>query len=106
MLSNKVGSVRPEGRERGKQTLVDLLSTVDLGELLLDELVTLLADGDNLLARLDELGNRSQDLLRDLSGGLVLGESIGVVEGVVCGIVSYLLQIHGEGAARVILESR
>jgi hypothetical protein len=65
------------------EALGDLLAAVDLGKLLLDELVTLLADGDNLLAGGNELGDLSKDLLRDLSSGLVLGEGVGVVEGVV-----------------------
>lgn len=80
-----IGSDKSGGRDGGgvRETLGDLLATVDLGELLLDELVTLRADVDNLLAGNDELGDLSKDLLRDLSGGLVLGEGIGVVEGVV-----------------------
>lgn len=65
------------------EALGDLLAAVDLGKLLLDELVALLADVDDLLAGGNELGDLSKDLLRDLSGGLVLGEGIGVVEGVV-----------------------
>ena len=66
-------------------TLVDLLSAVDLGNLFLDELVALLADGDDLLAGNAELGNLGEDLLGDLGGGLVLGEGVGVVEGVIYG---------------------
>ena len=64
-------------------TLVDLLSAVDLGNLFLNELVALLADGDNLLAGDTELGNLGEDLLGDLGGGLVLGEGVGVVERVI-----------------------
>ena len=65
-------------------TFGDLLSAVDLGELLLDQLVALLADVDNLGTGHAEVRHGSQDLFGDLGGGLVLGESIGVVEGVVC----------------------
>ena len=64
-------------------TLVDLLSAVDLGNLFLNEFVALLADGDDLLAGDTELGNLGEDLLGDLGGGLVLGEGVRVVEGVI-----------------------
>lgn len=64
-------------------TLEDLLSTVDLGKLLFKQLVTLLADIDNLCARHAELRHSSQNLLGDLGRGLILGESIRVVEGVI-----------------------
>lgn len=67
-------------------TLRDFLSAEDLGNLLLKQLVTLLTNGDNLLASNTELGNLGKDLLRDLGGSLVLGESVGVVEGVVCNL--------------------
>ena len=70
-------------RRRRMRTLVDLLAAVDLGDLLLDELVALLADVDNLLARDAKLGDGGQDLFGDLAGGLVLGQGIRVVEGVV-----------------------
>jgi len=63
--------------------LGDLLSSVDLGDLLLDELVSLLADVYDLGAGNTESGNILQDLLGDLRGGLVLGKSVGVVEGIV-----------------------
>lgn len=66
-----------------RRTLGDLLSTVYLGDLLLEELVALLADVDDLLARDAELGHGSQDLLADLGGGLVLGQSIRVGQGVI-----------------------
>lgn len=62
---------------------MDLLSSVHLGNLFLDELVSLLADIDNLGARNDELGYLSKNLLRDLSSGLVLCEGIGVGESVI-----------------------
>lgn len=64
-------------------TLDNLLSTVDLGNLLLEQLVALLADIDNLCAGHAELRHSGQDLFGDLGRGLVLGESIRVVEGVV-----------------------
>lgn len=80
-----VGSDESSGRDGSGvgEALGDLLAAVDLGKLLLDELVALGADVDDLLAGDDELGDLSKDLLRDLSSGLVLGEGIGVVEGVV-----------------------
>lgn len=37
------------GEWEGEHTLDDLLSSVNLGDLFLEQLVTLLADGDNLL---------------------------------------------------------
>lgn len=67
-------------------TLENLLSTVDLGNLLLQQLVALLADIDNLCARHAELRHSGQDLFGDLGSGLILGESIRVVEGVVYAI--------------------
>lgn len=66
-----------------RHTLGDLLASVDLGDLLLEQLVAGLADLDILGARDDKLGHLGQDLLGDLSGGLVLGESIGVAQRVV-----------------------
>jgi hypothetical protein len=71
-----------------RQTLVDLLSSVNLGNLFFDQLVTLLADVDDLGARDDELGHLSKNLLGDLSGGLVLGEGIWVSQRVVCVVMS------------------
>lgn len=65
-------------------TLVNLLAAVDLGNLLLEELVTLLADLDDLGAGDAKLRDLSEDLLGDLASGLVLGQSIRVVEGVIC----------------------
>lgn len=66
------------------RTLGDLLAAVDLGNLILKQLVALLADFNDLGARDAELGNLGKHLLRDLCSGLVLGESVRVVEGVVC----------------------
>lgn len=64
-------------------TLYDLLSTVDLCDLLLQELVTSLADCDDLLSGSAKSSNGLQDLLGDLSSALVLGEGIRVIESVV-----------------------
>lgn len=64
-------------------TLLDLLAAVDLGHLLLDELVALLANLDDLLAGDAEVLDSSQNPLRDLGSRLVLGQGVGVVEGVV-----------------------
>lgn len=69
-------------------TLGNFLAAEDLGKLLLDQLVALLADGNYLLASDAELGDLGENLLRDLRGGLVLGKGVGVVEGVVCELVS------------------
>lgn len=66
-----------------RPTFGDLLSAVDLGNLLLNQLVALLADIDDLCTGHAELRHGSQNLFRDLGGSLVLGESIGVVEGVI-----------------------
>jgi len=44
-------------------TLVDLLAAVDLGNLLLNEFVSLLADGDDLLSCNAKLGYLGQYLL-------------------------------------------
>lgn len=65
-------------------TLVNLLAAVDLGNLLLEELVTLLANLDDLSAGDAKLRDLSEDLLGDLASSLVLGQSIRVVEGVIC----------------------
>ncbi len=65
-------------------TLVALLDTPDLGDLFLDELVALVADGNDLLASYAELGDFSQNLLRDLGRRFVFGERIRIVQSVVC----------------------
>lgn len=80
-------------------TLLHLLATPDLGDLLLEELVTLLADVDNLLAGNAEVLDSSQYLLGDLGSSLVLGQSIRVIEGVICQFGSALEQDgrHGHG---------
>lgn len=66
-----------------RHTLGNLLSSVDLCDLLLEKLITLLADLYDLLASYTELGNSLQDPVRNGSGILVLGKSIGVVERVI-----------------------
>lgn len=65
------------------RTLRDLLSSVDLCNLLLQELVALLADAHDLVTLDAQRGDGLKDLLGDLGGSLVLGESIWVGEGVV-----------------------
>ena len=65
-------------------TLLEILfSSVDLGDLLVQELVALLADGHDLLASNAELGHGIQDLLGDLGGTLILCESIRVIQSVI-----------------------
>jgi len=65
-------------------TLLEILfSSVDLGDLLVQELVALLADGHDLLASDAELGNLIQNLLGDLGGTLILCESIRVIQSVI-----------------------
>jgi hypothetical protein len=64
-------------------TLGYLLASVNLGNLFLEELVTLLTDVDDLLASHAQLGHLGKHLLRYLSSCLILGKSIGVVEGII-----------------------
>ena len=65
-------------------TLLEILfSSVDFGDLLVQELVALLADGHDLLASDAELGNLIQNLLGDLGGTLILCESIRVIQSVI-----------------------
>lgn len=84
-----------------RPTLGNLLALVDLGNFLIEELVTLLTDLDDLLAlqaqsykeilermALREGGaQRTRDglehFVRNLGSGLVLGQGVRVVEGVV-----------------------
>lgn len=75
--------VRKVARLTTHTLLEILLSPVDLGNPLVQELVALLADGHDLLASNTELGHLSQNLLGDLGGTLVLGEGIRVVQGVI-----------------------
>lgn len=70
-------------RAQIQHTLGDLLATVNLSKFLLDELVSLFAKIDDLGTGDAELGHVGQDLLGDLGGRLVLGEGVGVVEGIV-----------------------
>lgn len=69
-------------------TLGDLLSTPDLGDLLLEQLVALAADVGDLLAGNAEILDSSEDLLGDLGRGLVLGQGIRIVKGVICDVRS------------------
>ena len=64
-------------------TLCDLLSTVDFCDLFLQEFVTSLADGDDLLPSSAKCSDGLQNLLGDLSSALVLCEGVRVTEGVV-----------------------
>ncbi len=59
------------------QLTLELRGAVNLGDLLLNQLVTLLADGYNLLASNAQLRHSSKDLLADSRCGLVLGENVG-----------------------------
>ncbi len=64
-------------------TFRDLLPTIDLGDFLVQKLVTLLADVYDLLASNTEGSNGLENLLGDLSGALVLGKGIWVGKSVV-----------------------
>lgn len=61
-----------------------LLGAPDLIGLVSEELVTLLANVDDLLAGDAKVLDGSEDLLGDLSGSLVLGQGVGVVERIIC----------------------
>lgn len=80
-------------------TLGDLLPTVNLGHLLLNELVTLLTDLSDLLAGDTEVLDCGQNLLGYLGSGLVLGQSVRVVQRVVCqfgsAIEHYAIALRG-----------
>lgn len=65
-----------------ERTLV-LGSAVDLGYLLLNEFVSLLADGDDLLAGNAKLRHGGKDLLGDGSSRLPFGKVIWVGQGVI-----------------------
>jgi hypothetical protein len=71
--------ITPERRH----TLGNLLSSVDLCDLLVEQLITLLAHFYDLRASNAELGNGLKDLVGDGTCILVLGESIWVVQGVI-----------------------
>ena len=70
-------------KELERLTLGDLLSAVDLCDLLLEELVTLLTDLYDLLASNAELGDGLKDLVGDNTSILVLGQGVWVVEGII-----------------------
>lgn len=65
------------------RTLANLLSSVDLGNLLLQELVTLLADAHDLVTLNAQSSDGLENLLGDLRCRLVLCEGVWVGEGVV-----------------------
>ena len=77
-----------------KHTLGNLLSSVDLCDLLLKQLITLLADVYDLLASYTELGDSFEDLVGNGSGILVLGKSIRVVKRVIYIIISSALALY------------
>lgn len=79
-------AARASSGEEALVTLGDLLSSPDLGDLLLEQLVALAADVGDLLASDAELLDGSEDLLGDLGRGLVLGQGVRVVERVICGV--------------------
>lgn len=64
-------------------TLDHLLSSVNLCDLFLEKLVTLLANGHNFLTSHTQGSNILQNLLGDCSSILVFGEGVGVVERVI-----------------------
>ena len=72
-----------KGRCRHRHTLQNLLSTVHLINLLLQNLVSLLTDGDDLLASNTQLGHSFQNLLGDGGGILVLCKGVWVVESII-----------------------
>lgn len=74
-----------------RHTLGNLLSSVDLCDLLLEQLITLLADRYDLLASYTELGDSLENPVRNGSGILVLGKSIWVVKRVIYIIISSAL---------------
>lgn len=80
-------------------TLQDLLSAVDLGQFLLEESITLLANRHDGLAGSAKLGDGAEHLLGDLGGILVLGESIRVVQGVVCIVSSISIPYKATNAS-------
>jgi len=66
-----------------KYTLWDLLSTINLLNLLLQKLVALLADCHNLLSSNTQSRDCFQDLLRNLGSIFVFGKSVRIVQGIV-----------------------
>lgn len=65
------------------RTLQDLLALVDLANLLVKQRIAARANVQDLLALSQPSRHRLEDLVRDLSSSLVLGERIGVGEAVV-----------------------
>jgi hypothetical protein len=66
-----------------RYTLWDLLATINLLNLLLQKLITLLADCHNLLSSNTKSRDCLQDLLRYLGSIFVFGQSVRVVQGIV-----------------------
>lgn len=64
-------------------TLGDLLSTPNLANLLLEELVALLANVDNFLAGKTQVLDSSENPFGNLGRRLVLGQGVGVIKGVI-----------------------
>ena len=101
-LSN--GAIERRHFPRGR-TFGDLFALVDFGNLFLEEFVAFVTEGENLgsfdapacdsgeweESREAFEGDRTtdslEDLVRDLSSGLVFGQSVGVVQRVVCLII-------------------
>lgn len=77
-----------------EHTLGNLLSSVDLCDLLLEQLVALLADVYDLLASYTELGDGLEDPVRNGSSILVLGKSIWVVKRVIYTTISSALALY------------
>ena len=72
-----------------------LSRAINLSDLLFDDLVSLLADGDDLLASYAELGDGGKNLLRDGSRSLPFCEVVWVPQGIVYTLnsVSSLVQL-------------
>jgi hypothetical protein len=88
------------------RTFCDFLSSINLRDLLLQKLVTTLADRHNLRASNTELCDILQNLLGNGGGTLVLGEGIWVIESVVCpsSMLAYAFQEGLKPLLRRILE--
>lgn len=89
-----MGDVFKTSKSWNKHTLGNLLSSVDLCDLLLEQLVTLLADLYDLLASYTELGDSLQDPVGNGTSILVLGKSIWVVKRVIYITISSALALY------------
>ena len=81
----RVNKLRQSYRELELRTLDDLLSAVDLCDLLIEELVTLLTDVYDLCASNAELADGLEDLVGDGTRILILSKGVWVVKGIICG---------------------